>query len=369
VASSSADLHGQISASQATARSLQAQIAAETAKIRQTAGGIAEARAQLAVIQAELYARIAELRAVQTELLAARARLVYLENRLQLASAALAANLRAAYEGAQPSLMTVILDAHGFADLLEKLDFLKRIGNQDARIVGATRAARTAVFHEAVRLGTLEERDRALTEEILVRRNQIAAIEASLLQEQIATVAARAGNRAKLAAVNAHLATLRARLAALQAAALAQARQSALEANQAIGGIAIDTGGMVQPPANAPPAVREIIAAGNAIAGLPYIWGGGHGSFQASGYDCSGSVSYVLAAAGLLSAPMVAADFMSYGAPGPGQWVTIYAAPGHVWLDVAGWRFDTVALAEGGTRWSQGGGEFAGFVARHPPGL
>jgi hypothetical protein len=126
---------------------------------------------------------------------------------------------------------------------------------------------------------------------------------------------------------------------------------------------------MLQPPAGAPTAVREIIAAGNAIAGLPYIWGGGHGSFQASGYDCSGSVSYVLAAAGLLSAPMVAADFMSYGAPGPGQWVTIYAAPGHVWLDVAGWRFDTVALAAGGTRWSQGGGEFAGFVARHPPGL
>jgi hypothetical protein len=288
---------------------------------------------------------------------------------LQVASAALAANLRATYEGSQPSLMTVILEAHGFADLLEKIDFLKRIGTHDATIVGATRAARTAVFHEAVRLGALEERDRVLTEAILVRRNQVAAIEASLLQEQIATVSARAGTRAKLAAVNAHLASLRARLAALQAQALAQARQTALEANQAVGGIAIDTGGMVQPATGAPPAVREIIAAGNAIAGLPYIWGGGHGSFQASGYDCSGSVSYVLGAAGLLSSPMVAADFMSYGAPGPGQWVTIYANPGHVWLDVAGWRFDTVALAEGGTRWSQGGGEFAGFVARHPPGL
>jgi hypothetical protein len=126
---------------------------------------------------------------------------------------------------------------------------------------------------------------------------------------------------------------------------------------------------MVQPPPGAPAAVREMIAAGNAIATLPYIWGGGHGSFQAAGYDCSGSVSYVLAAAGLLSAPEVSGDFESYGDPGPGQWVTIYASDGHVWMEIAGWRFDTVALAEGGTRWSQGGGEFAGFVVRHPPGL
>jgi hypothetical protein len=66
---------------------------------------------------------------------------------------------------------------------------------------------------------------------------------------------------------------------------------------------------------------------------------------------------------------MVSGDFESYGDPGPGRWITIYANAGHVWMDVAGWRFDTVALASGGTRWSQGGGEFSGFVVRHPPGL
>ncbi len=126
---------------------------------------------------------------------------------------------------------------------------------------------------------------------------------------------------------------------------------------------------MVQPPAGAPEAVRQMIAAGNAIATLPYIWGGGHGSFQAAGYDCSGSTSYVLAAAGLLSSPEVSGDFESYGDPGPGRWVTIYANAGHVWMTIAGWRFDTVALAEGGTRWARGGGEFGGFVVRHPPGL
>jgi hypothetical protein len=369
VPNSRGDLSTQITAGQSAARALRSQIAAETAKIERTAGGIAAARAQLASIEADLVARIAQLRAVQDQLLAARARLVELENRLRTAAAALAVNLRASYEGAQPNLMTVILESRGFASLLEQVDFLQRIGRQDAMIVTATRAARLAVFHEAIRLGTLEERDRSLTEEILARRNQIAAIEATLLQQQIAEVAARSGTRARLAAVQAHVASLRARLAALQARALEQARQSALEVNQMVGGIAIDPAGMAQAPPGAPQAVREIIAAGNAIATLPYIWGGGHGSFQAAGYDCSGSVSYVLAAAGLLSAPMVSGDFESYGAPGPGQWVTIYANAGHVWMDVAGWRFDTVALAEGGTRWSRGGGEFGGFVVRHPVGL
>ena len=112
-----------------------------------------------------------------------------------------------------------------------------------------------------------------------------------------------------------------------------------------------------------------MIAAANAIATLPYVWGGGHGSFQANGYDCSGSVSYALAAGGLLTSPLVSGAFESWGAPGPGRWITVYANAGHAWMEVAGWRFDTVALSSGGTRWSQGGGEFAGFVVRHPPGL
>ena len=77
----------------------------------------------------------------------------------------------------------------------------------------------------------------------------------------------------------------------------------------------------------------------------------------------------MLAAAGLLSSPETSGMFESYGDPGAGTWVTIHATDGHVWMTIAGWRFDTVALAEDGTRWSQGGGEFDGFVERHPTGL
>lgn len=359
---SSGDLQSQISSDQGSAQALREQIAQDSSAIGQTAGGLAAARARLAGLQTQLDGREAQLRAVQRRLLASRARLVWLENRLRLATAALAANLRDGYETGKPDLVTVILQAHGFSQLLEQMNFLSRIGHQDAQILSFTRVARREVFEEVARLGVLEMRDRALTEQILVQRNQVAALQGALLAREISEEHARDGARAKLAALNEQLGRLEARAAA-------EARQTALEVNRSVGGIAIDTGGMVQPPPGAPLAVRQMIAAGNAIATLPYIWGGGHASFQAAGYDCSGSVSYVLAAAGLLSSPEVSGDFETYGDPGPGRWVTIYANAEHVWMEIAGWRFDTVALAEGGTRWAQGGGEFAGFVVRHPPGL
>ena len=105
-------------------------------------------------------------------------------------------------------------------------------------------------------------------------------------------------------------------------------------------------------PIGAPPAVQEIINAGNQIARLQYLWGGGHGAFEDYAYDCSGSVSFVLAAAHLLNTTEVSGQFMSYGDPGPGHWVTIFANDGHVYMYVAGLRFDTVALAEYGSRWT-----------------
>ena len=356
------DLQSQIAAGQSAAQSLQSQIAADTAQIRATTSGLDDARARLSVLQAELAARVAQLRTVQNHLLAARNHLVDLENRLELTSKALAANLVAAYEGGQPDLMTVILESHGFSDLLERVSFLQRIGHQDAQILAATRVARADVARQATALAGLEARDRALTDQVLERRNQVAALEAALLSRQIAELGTRATQSAKLNGLNA-------RLKSLEARAAAAAARAAATGNAPVGGIAVDTGGMVQPPPGAPAAVAQVIAAGNAIATLPYIYGGGHASFHADGYDCSGSVSYALAAAGLVSSPMVSGDFENWGDPGPGQWITIYANADHVWMEVAGWRFDTVALAEGGTRWARGGGEFSGFVARHAPGL
>jgi peptidoglycan hydrolase CwlO-like protein len=360
--SSAGDLQSQIAAGKSAATSLKSQIAADSAQIRQTTHGLADANQRLSKLQQQLSAREAQLRDVQNRLLAARNRLVDLENQLERATRALAANLVADYEHGQPNLVSVILDAHGFTQLVEQVNFMHRIAEQNARTVSWTRATRAAVARETRLLATLEHRDQTLTAQVLTQRNSVAALQSALLRQQITELHARGRDATKLHALNA-------RLVSLEAKAAAQAARAAATRNVNVGGVAVDTGGMVQAPAGAPAAVAQVIAAGNAIATLPYVYGGGHASFHADGYDCSGSVSYALAAAGLVSSPMVSGAFESWGDPGPGRWITIYANAGHVWMEVAGWRFDTVALAEGGTRWSRGGGEFGGFVVRHPPGL
>ena len=127
--------------------------------------------------------------------------------------------------------------------------------------------------------------------------------------------------------------------------------------------------GIALPPLEAPEAVRQMIEAGNAIARTPYKWGGGHGRFLDTGYDCSGSVSFALYAAGLIEGPRDSSGLMSWGKPGKGKWVTIYSNPGHVFMEVAGIRFDTSGARQTGSRWQNGLRGGNGFVARHPSGL
>jgi peptidoglycan hydrolase-like protein with peptidoglycan-binding domain len=115
--------------------------------------------------------------------------------------------------------------------------------------------------------------------------------------------------------------------------------------------------------------VARVIAAADEIATRPYVWGGGHGSFESYGYDCSGSVSYALHGGGLLSSPEDSTGLESYGEAGPGKYITIYANAEHAFMVIDGKRFDTVALAEGGSRWGGASDDGGGFVERHPDGL
>ena len=123
-------------------------------------------------------------------------------------------------------------------------------------------------------------------------------------------------------------------------------------------------------PAGAPYEVERAISAANAIVGRPYIWGGGHASWNDNGYDCSGAVSYALGGAGLLGAPVASGALMDWGEPGPGKWITVYANPGHTYAVIAGLRWDTVGEQRGtGPKWHAELPYPEGFVARHPPGL
>jgi cell wall-associated NlpC family hydrolase len=122
-------------------------------------------------------------------------------------------------------------------------------------------------------------------------------------------------------------------------------------------------------PEDAPDVVKRVIMAANEIAKFPYKWGGGHGAWRDNGYDCSGSVSFALAGAGLLGRPLTSGLFMNYGAPGPGRWITIYANSGHIFMVVGGLRFDTSGQGRAGTRWQAEPRSTAGFAVRHIPGL
>lgn len=132
----------------------------------------------------------------------------------------------------------------------------------------------------------------------------------------------------------------------------------------------LNADGTASPPKGAPDAVRRIISAGNAIAKFPYVYGGGHGSFTDTAYDCSGSVSYALAAAGLVRRPMVSGEFAKTGEAGPGKWVTIYANEGHMFMVVAGLRYDTSGRGGPlGSRWQTTMRPTKSLEVRHPPGL
>lgn len=151
-----------------------------------------------------------------------------------------------------------------------------------------------------------------------------------------------------------------------QSAKLAQQRQL----TPVPGGRSIGGNGTIAIPTGVPEVVQKVIAGANAIADFPYVFGGGHASFVDNAYDCSGSVSYALAAGGLLNAPETSGELESWGAAGPGRYITVYAAAGHTYMYVDGIMYNTSGRS--GTyasRWQVGAADGSGFVVRHWPGL
>jgi cell wall-associated NlpC family hydrolase len=333
-------------------QSLRAQVAAESHRIAATSAGLADAQRRLGALNARVAQRTAELRQAEADLVRARVRLTRLEQRAERATSVLEANLVDAYKAGRPNIVNVVLESDGFPDLLNRLTYFRRVQSRNANILDAVREARAEVAREEKRL----EHERAhlsdLARVAMRERGQAAVIENALLQRQQAQIRARNGTAAELRTVQGKIN----RIERAQAAAAQQAAPSPSVTTAAP---------VVSDPGSA---VAKVIAAANQIATTPYVYGGGHGG-NSGGYDCSGSVSYALAAAGLVSGPLTSGGFMSWGLPGPGQHITVYANAGHAYMVVDGRRYDTSALSGGGTRWTSVMRSSAGFVARHPPGL
>ena len=136
-------------------------------------------------------------------------------------------------------------------------------------------------------------------------------------------------------------------------------------------GKAMLVNGRAIPPVDAPPAVKQVIAAANKIRTKPYIWGGGHGRWWDRGYDCSGAVSFALHGGGLLTSPLPSGPMETWGSAGRGRWITVYANAGHAYAVIAGLRWDTAGVTNGtGPRWHKSlrAAATGPFVARHPAG-
>ncbi|MEA2230374.1 MAG: hypothetical protein QOD83_190, partial [Solirubrobacteraceae bacterium] len=296
VRTADADLQSKISAKANRAGALRAAVAAETSKIRASSRGLATAQRRLSKLRAQASAQEAELKSVEDALARARDRLTRLVNRQRHATDALRTNLQTAYRNPQPDIVSVIISADGFTDLLERGEFYKRIARQNARIMDIARTSRIEVTKQTNQLAKIQLREQRVAVQLDRKRSAAQAVETALLREREKRLARSSFKRAELRQVQSQLAGLRRRLE-----------------RQARAGIRTNAGGLAQPPAGAPPQIGLVMAAGNAIAGLPYQYGGGHGQWSDSGYDCSGSVSYVLHAAGLLGRPLTSGDLATWG--------------------------------------------------------
>jgi len=351
----------------AAAQRLRAAVAVEERRIGATRAGLADAQRRLDALAARVAERQRQLQAAQDRLVRARVRLSRLQRRALEARRTLAANLASGYKRGEPDLVTVVVSADGFEELLERFEFLKRVSRRNALVLDRTRELRAQVARQEKDLEGLRGRYSGLARAAIADRDRADVVRGALLARQARQLARRDG-------VATRLATVRTRIGRIERRQTMAARRASAAASAADEAPTSTAGSRSGPSAGGPPSgggsgvVARVVAAANEISRTPYVYGGGHGG-NSSGYDCSGSMSYALAAGGLLDSPLDSTGFMSYGEPGPGRRITTYANAGHAFMVIDGRRFDTTALSGGGTRWTSEPRSTAGFVARHPPGL
>jgi peptidoglycan hydrolase CwlO-like protein len=350
---------------------LAATIAEQNRAIDTMIGEVSTLRREQAAVEAQLGEAEAKLAAATAALEKERDHLEVVRERLERALGVLRQRLVSMYEAGSPDAINAILDSKNWSQMEAQAEYLNAIQSYDDSVVGRVKSLRDEVRGAVLRLAD----HRAEAEEA---RDEVATMEREV-------TAAREEAEARFAELRGAQQERRAALEVLES------RESALSDNLAsiseqiaAEGSDITTGEVPAPlnpgqeaqvvteseasaPASAPQAVKDVIAAGNAIAYTPYIWGGGHGSFESEGYDCSGAVSYALHGGGLIESPLDSTGLETWGEPGPGTWITVYANATHAWMVVAGIAFDTVGGP--GPRWHDPWVDSPeGFVVRHPAG-
>lgn len=349
-------------------------IAEQNAAIDSMLGEVSALRQEQEAVEAELAAKQAELDRATAALEKEEAHLERVRANLQRALDVLGDRLVAIYETGSPEVLDAVLESEDWSEISAQTEYLQQIQEYDDAVVDRVKTLRNQVTAAVERLDEQRAEIEAARDAIAAKEREVRAASQEAHARFQELKAAQAERQEALDALQSREAALSDNLASIS-------EQLAAEGGDATEGLMpapLNPGQeaeLISPneasaPASAPQAVKEVIAAANAIADTPYVWGGGHGSFESEGYDCSGAVSYALHGGGLLESPLDSTGLTTWGEPGPGRWITVYGNSGHAWMVVAGLAFDTSGSNGSGPRWhNPWPNSPEGFIARHPAGL
>jgi len=363
---------GKLSHVRASQSALATTIAEQNHAIDSMIGEVSALRQQQAAVEGELEAKQAELDRATAKLAADKHRLAVVRARLQRALTVLRDRLIAIYESGSPDMVDVVLDSASWSEVSTRADYLAQVQEYDDSVAARVKSLRDEARAAVRRMKGVRRQIEAARDAIAVKEREVAAAKDAAEARFAELKSAQAARRQALESLESREEALSDNLAAISE----QIASATGEPVQVEGAPAPLTPGesahyisesQASVPSAAPSAVAAAIEAANSIATTPYIWGGGHGSFESSGYDCSGAVSFALHGGGFLSSPLDSTGLETWGVPGPGKWITVYANSGHAWMTIAGLAFDTVGGP--GPRWhSSPVDSTSGFVARHPAG-
>jgi septal ring factor EnvC (AmiA/AmiB activator) len=347
---------------------LKSQVAADNRRVDELLGELAGLRSRADALTVELASRQAELDRMEADLKAGKEHLRQVRARLERALDVLRRQLVSLYMTGTPDVTEMVLGASDFSEVVSRTEYAESIQDRDEAVIRRVTALRGEIARAVARMEVQEAELQKARDAIA--REQRAAVEARdrVEVQRAEFLATRDMREQRIAALQERAGTIEGNLPDLS---LDPASSSAPAAPAPVSGqtAVLGADGLAAAPAGAPQAVKDVIAAANAIVGTPYLWGGGHGSFESSGYDCSGAVSYALNGGGLLTSPLDSTGLTTWGEPGEGNWITVYGNSGHAYAVIAGLRWDTSDTGGTGPKWHSDLRDNTGFISRHPSGL
>jgi peptidoglycan hydrolase CwlO-like protein len=362
---------GKLDHVQADQSALAQTIAEQNAAIDTMIGEVSALRQKQAAVESELAEKQGELEAATAALKREKEHLEEVRAQLGRALDVLRDRLVAIYEAGTPDVVNAILSSQNWSDMAAQTEYLNRIQSYDDSVVDRVKTLRDEVTSAVAKLADNRAKVKQARDSIAAIEREVAAARAEAESRFAELKAAQGERREAMEALESQAEALNNNLASIS-------EQIASEGGEATTGqvpAPLTPGESAQviseseasAPAAAPDAVKAAISAANSIATTPYIWGGGHGSFESSGYDCSGAVSFALHGGGFLESPLDSTGLETWGEAGPGKWITVYANAGHAWMVIAGIAFDTVGGP--GPRWHDPWVDSPeGFIVRHPAG-